>query len=66
MKKEELQAKAKEIFKGAFSVIALTALVTLTTELVTEMYDHRVILGVVAGAFGYAPAVKLLSKLKGL
>lgn len=58
--------KMKKVFKSVASVLLLTALIGISTSFIEALYDHRVILGVIAGAFGYDLIYKALGKLKGL
>jgi hypothetical protein len=63
---EILKAWGKKILKGTATVLALTLAVMIATHLLVNLYDQRVVLGVIAGKVGFDAIYTALGRIKGL
>jgi hypothetical protein len=61
-----MEQKMKEIAKSLGSILVIGLVVSLTVHFIDALGSHGIILGVVAGAFGYQPLRDQIAKLKAL
>lgn len=63
---EKIKPVLKKLLKGAIAALALTLAVVLISKVVGDLYDYRIILGVLAGKLGFDLIYNKLSTIKGL
>ena len=56
--------KALEVLKKFTRTIAPTLAITVFVKVVDDLYDYRIILGILAGKFGYDKVQELINKIK--
>lgn len=62
----ELNETAKIVVRNVITTLGLSLIVMVAVHAVDVLYDTRIVLGVLAGRFGFEAVSKLVSKIKGL
>lgn len=56
----------KKLIKGTLAIVTIATAVTVFVKFADEMYDLRLVLAALGGAFGYQPLCNLFNKIKKL